>query len=66
MLIIEVINVNETPTNISLNATTVDENIPTNTVIGTFSTTDPDAGNTFTYSLVGGDTDNSVFSIVDN
>ncbi|PNJ96632.1 hypothetical protein CEP13_05155, partial [Cylindrospermopsis raciborskii C03] len=66
MLIIEVINVNETPTNISLNATNVDENIPTNTVIGTFSTTDPDAGNTFTYSLVGGDTDNSVFSIVDN
>ncbi|QNP30991.1 cadherin repeat domain-containing protein [Cylindrospermopsis curvispora] len=66
MLIIEVINVNETPTNISLNTTTVDENTPTNTVIGTFSTTDPDAGNTFTYSLVGGDTDNSVFSIVDN
>ncbi|MFM7560697.1 cadherin repeat domain-containing protein, partial [Cylindrospermopsis raciborskii] len=66
MLIIEVINVNETPTDISLNATTVDENLPANTVIGTFSTTDPDAENTFTYSLVGGGTDNPVFSIVNN
>jgi Ca2+-binding RTX toxin-like protein len=37
-------------------------------VIGTFSSTDPDAGNTFTYSLVSGtgDTDNTAFSIVGN
>ncbi|MCA2813341.1 MAG: cadherin domain-containing protein [Microcystis sp. M090S1] len=59
---------NQAPTNLALSATTVNENVPVNTVIGTFSTTDPDTGNTFTYSLVAGtgDTDNSAFSIVGN
>ncbi|MFN6297148.1 MAG: cadherin repeat domain-containing protein [Microcystis sp.] len=61
-------DVNETPTDLLLSATTVNENVPVNTVIGTFSSTDPDTGNTFTYSLVTGtgDTDNSAFSIVGN
>ncbi|WP_198285303.1 cadherin repeat domain-containing protein, partial [Microcystis sp. T1-4] len=61
-------DVNETPTDLALSATTVNENVPVNTVIGTFSTTDPDSGNTFTYSLIAGtgDTDNSAFSIVGN
>jgi hypothetical protein len=59
---------NQAPTNLALSATTVNENVPVNTVIGTFSSTDPDTGNTFTYSLVAGtgDTDNSAFSIVGN
>ncbi|MBE9058096.1 hypothetical protein IQ237_19175, partial [Sphaerospermopsis sp. LEGE 08334] len=59
---------NETPTDVALSATTVNENVGSNTVIGTFSSTDPDAGNTFTYSLVAGigDTDNTAFSIVGN
>ena len=59
---------NQAPTNLALSATTVDENVPVNTVIGTFSTTDPDTGNSFTYSLVTGtgDTDNTAFSIVGN
>jgi flagellar hook-basal body complex protein FliE len=67
-LTIAVNNVNETPTNLALSATTVNENVPPNTVIGTFSSTDPDTGNTFTYSLVTGtgDTDNTAFSIVGN
>ncbi|MFM6132881.1 MAG: hypothetical protein ACKPCP_01695, partial [Sphaerospermopsis kisseleviana] len=58
---IEVNNVNETPTDLALSATTVNENVGSNTVIGTFSSTDPDGGNTFTYSLVAGigDTDNT-------
>ncbi|MCZ8249734.1 cadherin repeat domain-containing protein, partial [Microcystis sp. LE19-195.1E] len=61
-------DVNETPTDLALSATTVNENVPVNTVIGTFSSTDPDTGNTFTYSLIAGtgDTDNSAFSIVGN
>ncbi|WP_353847613.1 S8 family serine peptidase, partial [Microcystis sp. M55BS1] len=60
--------VNVGPTDLALSATTVNENVPVNTVIGTFSTTDPDTGNTFTYSLIAGtgDTDNSAFSIVGN
>ncbi len=61
-------NVNETPTDLTLSATTVNENVAANTVVGTFSTTDPDTGNTFTYSLVSGtgSTDNSSFTIVNN
>ncbi|PNJ90700.1 cadherin domain-containing protein, partial [Cylindrospermopsis raciborskii] len=63
---ITVNNLNEAPTDIILDNFSVDENVPINTVIGAFSTTDPDAGNTFTYSLVGGGADNPVFSIVGN
>ncbi|MFM7579811.1 MAG: cadherin repeat domain-containing protein, partial [Microcystaceae cyanobacterium] len=42
-LTITVNDVNETPTDLGLSATTVDENVPANTVIGTFSSTDSDA-----------------------
>jgi hypothetical protein len=53
---------NQPPTNISLSNNTVDENQPVGTTVGTLSTTDPDAGDTFTYSFCGG-TDDGVFSI---
>ncbi|WP_287627446.1 MULTISPECIES: Calx-beta domain-containing protein [unclassified Microcystis] len=45
-------NVNEAPTNIQLSKNNIDENSPNGTVIGTLTTTDPDANNTFSYSLV--------------
>ena len=45
-------DVNETPTDISLTSTSVVENIAIGTQVGVLSTTDPDSGNTFTYSLV--------------
>jgi hypothetical protein len=51
---ISVLDVNETPTNITLSSSSIDENVPTGTTIGTFSSSDPDSGNTFTYSLVSG------------
>jgi autotransporter-associated beta strand protein len=56
---------NAAPTDIALSATAVDENQPIGTTVGTLTTTDPDAGNTFTYTLVAGagDTDNAAFSI---
>ena len=62
---VTVTNVNEAPTDIALSASTVAENQPSGTTVGTFSTTDPDAGNTFTYSLVTGtgSTDNASFTI---
>lgn len=62
---IAVTNVNEAPTNITLTPTTVAENLPIDTVVGAFNTTDPDTGNTFTYSTVAGtgDTDNAQFNI---
>ena len=67
-LTIGVTNVNETPTNLTLSTSTVEENKAVGTVVGNFTTTDPDTANTFTYSLVTGDgaTDNSLFTIVDN
>ncbi len=43
---------NTAPTNISLNNILVAENSANNTVVGTLSTTDPDTGNTHTYTLV--------------
>ncbi len=53
------------PTDISLNNNTVDENVAIGTTIGAFSATDPDAGDTHSYSLVSGagGTDNAAFSI---
>ena len=48
---VSVNNLNESPTNISLSNSTVNENQPINTVVGILSATDPDAGDTFTFSL---------------
>ena len=58
-------NVNETPYVLSLSNTSQVENTETGTTIGTFSTSDVDSGDTFTYSLVAGtgDNDNASFSI---
>ena len=56
---------NEAPTDIDLSSNSVDENEDSGTAVGTLSTTDPDYGDTFTYSLVSGtgDTDNVSFAI---
>jgi hypothetical protein len=58
-------DLNEVPVDFSLSAYTIQENMPANTIVGTFNTTDPDAGNTFTYELISGagDTDNMLFAI---
>jgi len=58
--------VNDAPTGISLDNTSVAENQPSGTAVGDFSTTDPDTGDTFTYNLVSGegDDDNASFTIV--
>jgi len=63
---IGVTNVNEAPTDIALSGAIVAENQPSGTVVGTLTSTDPDAGNTFTYTLVPGtgSTDNASFAIV--
>ncbi len=62
---VKVSNVNEAPTDISLSASTVNDNSVAGTTVGTLSATDVDAGSTFTYSLVSGegDTDNTSFTI---
>ncbi|MFM6436230.1 MAG: cadherin repeat domain-containing protein, partial [Microcystis panniformis] len=52
-------------TNITLSNNNIAENQAVNTVIGELTSTDPDPGDTFTYSLVSGvgDTDNQFFTI---
>ena len=65
---ISVTDVNETPTNISLSANSIAENAGANATVGTLTTIDPDAANTFAYTLVlgTGDTDNAAFNIIGN
>ncbi|MCM2315292.1 MAG: Ig-like domain-containing protein, partial [Thermoanaerobaculia bacterium] len=65
---ISIANQNETPTDITLTDQSIDENSGVNAVVGTLSTTDPDAGDTFTYTLVAGtgSTDNALFNIAGN
>jgi hypothetical protein len=56
---------NSAPTDIALSNSSEAENSAMGSVVGTFSTTDPDAGDTHTYTLVAGtgDTDNASFTI---
>jgi hypothetical protein len=65
---VTVTNVNEGPTDITITGAAVAENLPAGTVVGTFLTTDVDAGNSFTYTLVSGtgSTDNASYAIVGN
>jgi uncharacterized membrane protein YqhA len=53
------------PTDIALSGNSVAENQPIGTVVGSFSSVDPDAGEAFTYTLVSGIgvDDNSAFTI---
>jgi uncharacterized protein YggE len=66
VLTITVNDLNEAPTELSLSNATVAEDVVLGTAVGTLSTTDPDVGDTYTYSLVAGDgdADNASFTIV--
>ncbi len=68
VFVIGVTNINEQPTDIALSTAAINENASTNTIVGTFSTIDPDNGDSFTYSLVAGpgSTDNDAFNIAGN
>uniref|UniRef100_UPI00117E0851 beta strand repeat-containing protein n=1 Tax=Nitrospira cf. moscoviensis SBR1015 TaxID=96242 RepID=UPI00117E0851 len=48
---INLININEAPTDLLLSSNTIVENAAIGTVVGTITGTDPDAGDTKTYSL---------------
>jgi predicted extracellular nuclease len=65
-LTIRVSNVNEAPQNINLIKNTIAENSRIGSTVGSFFTTDPDARDKFTYTLIAGegDADNSSFAIV--
>ena len=61
-------NVNAAPTDILLSNSSVPENQQAGSLVGILSATDPDAGNTFTYTLASGigGADNGSFSINGN
>ncbi len=63
--VIEVTDVNEIPTDITLSSEFISENAGVDAEVGTFTTTDEDAGDSFTYALVSGagDDDNGAFNI---
>lgn len=65
---ITVNDLNEAPTSLSLSNSSVDENQASGAVVGSFSSIDPDAGATATYSLVTGtgSDNNDSFAIVGN
>ena len=68
VVMVQVTNVNEAPTGIDLSSSSISENVATGTTIGTFSTYDPDAGDTFTYVFTDNSSypDNGSFTIVGN
>ena len=57
--------VNDAPTDLALNSTSVNENSEIGTTVGTLSTTDVDSDDSHSYTLVSGDgdTDNASFTI---
>jgi len=56
----DAIQENRSPTDIQLSNSTILEGQPAGTPVGTLTTIDPDVGDTFTYSLVAGDSDFSI------
>lgn len=62
---INVGDVNEKPTALTIDDSNVNENDVADAIVGSFATTDPDTADSFTYSLVAGsgDTGNTLFNI---
>ncbi|HEX3733752.1 MAG TPA: Ig-like domain-containing protein, partial [Solirubrobacterales bacterium] len=62
---VTVMCVNDPPSNLALSPSSIPENQPVGTAVGSFSSTDPDLGDTHTYTLVtgSGSTDNGSFEI---
>ena len=61
-------DLNEDPTNLSISASTFNENVTAGSAVANLSSTDPDSEDTHTYSLVAGDgdTDNNAFTAEGN
>jgi hypothetical protein len=66
--VINVTSGNTAPSDITLSSSAIAENLGANATVGALSTTDGNASDTFTYSLVAGtgDTDNAAFNISGN
>ena len=62
---VTVVDLPEAPTEVRLSSASISENLPAGTVVGTLSTIDPDAGGSFTYQIVAGQS-SLPFAIVGN
>ena len=54
-----VTGIDHPPTDILLSKTEIEENLPVGSLVGAFSTSDPDAADTFTYGFSGGSDDDA-------
>ncbi|MEM8894826.1 MAG: cadherin domain-containing protein [Bacteroidota bacterium] len=64
---LQVTNANEPPTELTVDALQFNENIPIGTAVATLSTVDEDAGETFSYSLIGTtNPDHAAFAIAED
>ncbi|MFK7951911.1 MAG: Ig-like domain-containing protein, partial [Ekhidna sp.] len=66
MISFVITNQNEAPTDVSLSSSSIFENNAAGSLVGTASTTDEDAGDTFTYSVVSGFGDDDKFEFLGN
>jgi len=68
VLVIGILNVNDPPSDIGLSNRSIAEDKPTGSLVGNFTTVDPDGSDTFTYRLVAGNgaLDNASFAIAGN
>jgi subtilisin-like proprotein convertase family protein len=68
VFVINVTDMNESPSDISLSNDLLTEGLPAGAVVGTFAGVDPDVGDSLVFSLVAGtgSTDNAKFAIVGN
>ena len=64
--VIRIVDGNEPPTELLLDNLRLAEAQPAGTVVGRFSTTDPDSADQFTYTLTGARVDNEAFAIADD
>ena len=66
IFVISVSDLPETPANLTLGNFRINENASALSVVGAFSATDPDAGDTLTYSFVTGEgsTNNNLFELI--
>ena len=65
---ITIMNLNESPSDMTLDNATIDEKQPADTLVGNLQATDPDVGDTHVFALVAGEdsTDNGSFKITGN
>lgn len=65
-LTIEITDNNDVPTDFVLSNTTIDENLPAGTLVGTFTGSDPDINDVLSYDFDGRNANNVFFSIDGN